>query len=147
VILLGFLCAIFRVGLLGFSAPILHNGFRACEPCQGVVGFLVGQGWLGGSVATGGASPMLTVVQVWTIRERNNGAFITPFYVFNSIDWLQTMINYIRALNSSTVNPDSRMIARKVPLATSLWLGITIRRYGSLFSRKIMWLPRWRSNS
>ena len=48
--------------------------------------------------------------------------------------------------NSSTVRPESRIIARNVPLVISLWFGTVILRCGGSFLLKIIWLPVWWSN-
>src|SRR3989442_1234039 len=55
--------------------------------------------------------------------------------------------SYRSRANSSTVSPASRISARRVPLASSLWLGIDRRLCGGLACRRMMWLPCCSSNS
>jgi hypothetical protein len=45
---------------------------------------------------------------------------------------------YRSEMRRSTVRPDSRMMARRVPLAISLWPGIVSLRNGGSLCRRIM---------
>ncbi len=53
-------------------------------------------------------------------------------------------VSYKSPLNSSTVRPACRMMARSVPLSNAEWSGTTTRT-GGLTRFRIIWLPRWRS--
>jgi len=53
-------------------------------------------------------------------------------------DLFATSLVQRRPLSSSTVKPAYRMIARNVPLATSLWPGTVKRRCGETGSRRII---------